>query len=141
MAEILLHDSVLGRAAGETVTVTAKEADYLTTTGKASIPGSTVDRTNVVGPSSVANDLLLASNREGVDAEHPTTDDPTLVPRDDLGQTQDREVSEGAVEAFHPAKHTVAEVNEYLEANPKDAERVLTLERDNAARVGVLNKS
>jgi hypothetical protein len=39
---------------------------------------------------------------------------------------------------FDPSAHTVAEVNDYLDANPDDADRVLAAERDGKARVSIV---
>jgi hypothetical protein len=56
--------------------------------------------------------------------------DPVAVLPDDP-DPQDGDV-------FDPSAHTVAEVNDYLDANPDDADRVLAAERDGKARVSIV---
>jgi hypothetical protein len=41
--------------------------------------------------------------------------------------------------AYDPSEHTVAEVTEYLTANPDQVDAVQAAEKDGKARVGVLN--
>jgi hypothetical protein len=41
-------------------------------------------------------------------------------------------------ETFDPSAHTVAEVNDYLDAHPDDADRVLEAEAAGKARVSIV---
>jgi hypothetical protein len=41
-------------------------------------------------------------------------------------------------EVFDPSEHTVAEVNEYLDANPDDEDRVIEAERAGKARKALI---
>jgi hypothetical protein len=56
-----------------------------------------------------------------------------------LADEGEEEAPEPAAEEaeFDPSEHTVAEVQDYLEANPDDADRVLDAERAGKKRVGV----
>jgi len=138
MPDILLHQPILGHAAGATVSVSEAEANFYVNRGYASQPGApAVDFRYVVAEDGVANDLTATANREGPDEAPPTTAAPEVVPREDRGSTQDREVVAAPV-TFNPGEHTVEEVNAYLEKHPKDAERIFDLERANKGRVGVL---
>lgn len=47
---------------------------------------------------------------------------------------------EGGGGVFDPGDHTVAEVQDYIAANPDDADRVIEAEASGKARVGILGE-
>ncbi len=83
-------------------------------------------------PDSEENDMAKISKAAG-----PTNiDDPNLPPHPDNGDDGGSQVTEYD---FDPSQHTVAEVNDYLDAGDDDTEkkRVLDAERAGQNRKGV----
>jgi hypothetical protein len=79
--------------------------------------------------------LPVAKARGWVESDKPLAGEGEEYPQpaaDALGEAE----AEDEVE-FDPGEHTVAEVQDYLEANPDDADRVLDAERAGKKRVGV----
>lgn len=148
MTRLRLHQPVEGRAAGEIADVPAGRADWMLANGYASLAGDDTDSTDGEGElqrgvSDASNDPTLAANREAPDDEDgnplvPTTEDPTVVFKEDLGSVQD--FSGAPTRLFDPREHSVKDVLAHLAAHPQDAGRVHGLETgvDGKSRAGIL---
>jgi hypothetical protein len=55
-----------------------------------------------------------------------------------ISDEPDPQAAEGDGDVFDPSTHTVAEVNDYLDAHPEDAARVLEAEASGKARVSIV---
>jgi hypothetical protein len=85
-----------------------------------------------------AGDEIPAGHEEKIRSHIPTT---STQPKSSRLREFDATIGGGEqAPTFDPRDHTVPQVNDYLQDNPEDVQRVLDLERSGAARIGILKR-